>query len=153
MEVSTNAISVLPSARLFDQLALCGKKLLFGSWKSLVERSIAMNPELNLWCHVLQQAIWDVAGIKVKLPQKEIPRLRRSARAWFLSSDETPGSFLWICHTLSLEAAAVRKRVLTASPAALSLMVEDAPAASSENSAFDSTQEAEEEENKTAVGF
>jgi hypothetical protein len=112
-----------------------------------------MNPELNLWCHVLQQAIWDVAGIKVKLPQKEIPRLRRSARAWFLSSDETPGSFLWICHTLSLESAAVRKRVLTASPAALSLMVPDTPSALSENSTFDSTQEAEEEENKTAVGF
>jgi hypothetical protein len=112
-----------------------------------------MNPELNLWCHVLQQAIWDVAGIKVKLPQKEIPRLRRSARAWFLSSDETPGSFLWICHTLSLESTAVRKRVLTASPAALSLMVADAPSVFSENSTFDSTQEAEEEENKTAVGF
>ena len=112
-----------------------------------------MNPELNLWCHVLQQAIWDVAGIKVKLPQKEIPRLRRSARAWFVSSDEAPGSFLWICHTLSLEAAAVRKRVLTASPAQLSLLVADAPSAVREDSNFDSTQEAEEEENKTAVGF
>ena len=112
-----------------------------------------MNPELNLWCHVLQQAIWDVAGIKVKLPQKEIPRLRRSARAWFLSSDETPGSFLWICHTLSLESAAVRKRVLTATPSALSLLVADTPPALSENSNFDATQETEEEESKTAVGF
>ncbi|MGE5302362.1 MAG: hypothetical protein ACM3TN_03480 [Alphaproteobacteria bacterium] len=112
-----------------------------------------MNPELNLWCHVLQQAIWDVAGIKVKLPQKEIPRLRRSARAWFLSSDETPGSFLWICHTLSLESAAVRKRVLTASPSALSMLVADTPPTLSDNSNFDATQESEEEESKTAVGF
>jgi hypothetical protein len=114
-----------------------------------------MNPELNLWCHVLQQAIWDVAGIKAKLPQKEIPRLRRSARAWFLSSDETPGSFLWICHTISFDADAVRKRVLTASPAALSLLIADAPSVLSQSSTFDAPveAEAEEEENKTAVGF
>lgn len=112
-----------------------------------------MNPELNLWCHVLQQAIWDVAGIKAKLPPKEIPRLRRSARAWFLSFDETPGSFLWICHTLSLEANAVRKRVLTASPVELSRLVEDDPSVLSQESSFDSTAEAEEDENKTAVGF
>ena len=108
-----------------------------------------MNPELNLWCHVLQQAIWDVAGIKAKLPQKEIPRLRRSARAWILSSDEAPGSFLWICHTLSLDSDAVRKRVLTASPAQLSIMTADAPPALRQSSTFDS----EEDENKAAVGF
>jgi hypothetical protein len=112
-----------------------------------------MNPELNLWCHVLQQAIWDVAGIKAKLPQKEIPRLRRSARAWFLSSDETPGSFLWICHTLSLDVDAVRKRILTASPAQLSLLIADAPSVLSESPTFDSAQEVEEDDNKTAVGF
>jgi hypothetical protein len=111
-----------------------------------------MNPELNLWCHVLQQAIWDVAGIKAKLPQKEIPRLRRSARAWFLSSDQTPGSFLWICHTLSLEPAAVRKRVLTASPAELTAMIPEETAEVTQTADFEPTQEAEENE-KTAVGF
>jgi hypothetical protein len=114
---------------------------------------MGMNPELNLWCHVLQQAIWDIAGIKAKLPQKEIPRLRRSARAWFLSSDETPGSFLWICHTVGMDAAAVRKRVLTASPVQLSLLLTDAPSALSQSSTFDATRETEEDENKTAVGF
>ncbi len=112
-----------------------------------------MNAELTLWCHVLQQAIWDVAGIKAKLPNKEIPRLQRSARAWFLSSDETPGSFLWICHTLSFEADAVRKRILTASPAQLNALIADAPSASSENSTFDANAEAEGDESKAAVGF
>lgn len=120
--------------------------------KFVAERFVGMNPELNLWCHVLQQAIWDVAGIKAKLPQKEIPRLRRSARAWFLSSDETPGSFLWICHTLSLEAPAVRKRVLTASPSELSAMISDAPSVNSPTSEVESAQETAENE-KTAVGF
>jgi hypothetical protein len=117
-----------------------------------------MNPELSLWCHVLQQAMWDVAGIKAKLPQKEIPRLRRSARAWFLATAETPGSFLWICHTLSLDAGAVRKRVLTASPAQLSLLLSDAPAVLTQDSTLETQQEAqepetEEPENKAAVGF
>jgi hypothetical protein len=115
-----------------------------------------MNSEISLWCHVLQQAIWDVAGIKAKLPQKEIPRLRRSARAWFLSAEETPGSFLWICHTLSLDVGAVRKRVLTASPSQLSLLLADAPSVLSQNSTFETTQEnqeTQEEENRTAVGF
>ena len=112
-----------------------------------------MNPELNLWCHVLQQAIWDVAGIKAKLPQKEIPRLRRSARAWFLSAEETPGSFLWICHTLSLDAGAVRKRVLTASPSQLTVMISDAPSVLSQSSTFEPAQETDEDESKTAVGF
>jgi hypothetical protein len=112
-----------------------------------------MNPELSLWCHVLQQAIWDVAGIKAKLPQKEIPRLRRSARAWFLSAEETPGSFLWICHTLSLDAGAVRKRVLTASPSQLSFLMSDAPSVLNESSTFEPAQETNEDESKTAVGF
>jgi hypothetical protein len=112
-----------------------------------------MNTELTLWCHVLQQAIWDVAGIKAKLPQKEIPRLQRSARAWFLSSDESPGSFLWICHILSFDIDAVRKRVLTASPAELNALITDAPSALRQTSTFDTTVEAEGDENKAAVGF
>jgi len=112
-----------------------------------------MNAELTLWCHVLQQAIWDVAGIKAKLPNKEIPRLQRSARAWFLSSDQTPGSFLWICHTLSFEADAVRKRILTASPAQLNPLIADAPSGLTQNSTLDANCETDAEESKAAVGF
>lgn len=112
-----------------------------------------MNAELTLWCHVLQQAIWDVAGIKVKLPQKEIPRLQRSARAWFLSSDQTPGSFLWICHMLSLDVDAVRKRILTASPVELTTLIPDAPSALRQDSAVDAVAETEGDESKAAVGF
>ena len=112
-----------------------------------------MNAELTLWCHVLQQAIWDIAGIKAKLPQKEIPRLQRSARAWFLSSDQTPGSFLWICHILSFDVDAVRKRILTTSPVALTALISDAPSALSQNSTVDETVETERAESKAAVGF
>lgn len=112
-----------------------------------------MNAELTLWCHVLQQAIWDVAGIKAKLPQKEIPRLQRSARAWFQSSDQTPGSFLWICHILSFDVDAVRKRILTASPVELTALIANPPSALSLDSAVDATAETEGDESKAAVGF
>ncbi len=112
-----------------------------------------MNAELSLWCHVLQQAIWDVAGVKAKLPSKEIPRLQRSARAWFLSQDESPGSFLWICHTLSFDVDAVRKRVLTASSAQLNALISDAPTALEQSSIRHENPETEENEDKAAVGF
>jgi hypothetical protein len=72
-----------------------------------------MNPEIILWSRVLLQAIWDVAGIKLKLPKSEVPRLQRTTRAWFSSVSDSPGSFIWICHILSLDPNAVRRRVLT----------------------------------------
>jgi hypothetical protein len=72
-----------------------------------------MNPEIILWSRVLLQAIWDVAGIKLKLPKSEVPRLQRTTRAWFLSVTDSPGSFIWVCHILSLDPNAVRRRVLT----------------------------------------
>jgi hypothetical protein len=72
-----------------------------------------MNPEIILWSRVLLQAIWDVAGIKLKLPKSEVPRLQRTTRAWFSSVSDSPGSFIWVCHILSLDPNAVRKRVLT----------------------------------------
>jgi hypothetical protein len=72
-----------------------------------------MNPEIILWSRVLLQAIWDVAGIKLKLPKSEVPRLQRTTRAWFSSISDSPGSFIWVCHILSLDPNAVRKRVLT----------------------------------------
>ncbi len=112
-----------------------------------------MNAELTLWCHVLQQAMWDVAGIKAKLPSKEIPRLQRSARAWFLSSDETLGSFLWICHTLSLDVDAVRKRILTASPAQLTALITEVPSTVTEDTSPNANPEAEGDESQAAVGF
>src|SRR5687768_7948129 len=72
-----------------------------------------MNPEIILWSRVLLQAIWDVAGIKLKLPKSEVPRLQRTTRAWFSSVSDSPGSFIWICHILSRDPNAVQKRVLT----------------------------------------
>ncbi|HXG52852.1 MAG TPA: hypothetical protein VNN77_15755 [candidate division Zixibacteria bacterium] len=72
-----------------------------------------MNPELVLWSRVLLQAIWDLAGIKLKMPKSEAPRLQRRTRAWFDSRDTSPGSFIWICHILSLDPATVRRHVLT----------------------------------------
>ena len=82
-----------------------------------------MNPETILWSRVLLQAIWDLSGIKLKLPKKDAPTLQRITRAWFSSSNDSPGSFIWICHVLSLEPDAVRQRVLTKSTAELGAVI------------------------------
>ena len=76
-----------------------------------------MNPETILWSQVLLQAIWDLSESKLKLPKKEVPTLQRLTRAWFSSFNDSPGSFIWICHVLSLDPDAVRQRVLTKSTA------------------------------------
>jgi hypothetical protein len=84
-----------------------------------------MNPEIILWSRVLLQAIWDLAGVQLRAPRSEIPRLQRSARAWFLSGDHSPGSFIWICHVLSLDPGAVRQRVLAEPTAALAELAQN----------------------------
>ena len=76
---------------------------------------LLMDPEKALWAQVLLQAIWDLAGIRVKGPRNDIPRLRSSARAWICSGNDSEGSFNWICNSLSLDPATVRTRVLSKS--------------------------------------
>lgn len=82
-----------------------------------------MNPETILWSRVLLQAIWDLSGIKLKLPKREAPTLQRITRAWFSSFNDSPGSFIWICDVLSLDPDAVRQRVLTKSTAELGAVI------------------------------
>jgi hypothetical protein len=87
-----------------------------------------MTSENILWSRVLLQAIWDLAGIRANVPKREIPRLQRRTRAWFLSREGSPGSFIWICDILALEPDAVRSRVLAKSKAELvALAANDAP--------------------------
>ena len=56
----------------------------------------------NLWLTFITLAIADLTATKEPL--------KRSARAWFLSSNRDPGSFIWICDRLGLEPTAVRRR-------------------------------------------
>ena len=81
-----------------------------------------MNPETILWSRVLLQAIWDLSGIKLKVPKKETT-LQRITRVWFSSFNDSPGSFIWICNVLSLDPDAVRQRVLTKSTAELGAVI------------------------------
>ena len=83
-----------------------------------------MNPERILWTRVLLQAIWDFAGIRLNAPPRDIPRLQRSARAWICSRDESQGSFIWTCNSLSLDPETVRSRVLTKTKAELTATIE-----------------------------
>ncbi len=88
----------------------------------------ALNGEdgaFELWEAVLLQAIEDfhckpgrgfetlTDGINVRwrTNSTEIHRNKRSAAAWFTSSREDTGSFLWICDLLGLNADRVRAKV------------------------------------------
>lgn len=79
---------------------------------------------VELWGAVLLQAIEDfhctgqsfeivMNGIKVRWETNgvETRRNKRDAAAWFGSSCEDAGSFLWICNLFGLDADLVRARV------------------------------------------
>jgi hypothetical protein len=104
-----------------------------------------MTSEIILWSRVLLQAMWDLAGIRANLPKRELPRLQRRTRAWFLAREESPGSFIWICNILALEPEAVRSRVLSKSKAELvALAADDAPPSDADALAGTSNEELKE---------
>ena len=61
------------------------------------------NDERGLWTAVLQLAVDDLASSD--------PRRRRLARAWFDSTKHGPGSCLWICDHLEINAAWLRRQL------------------------------------------
>jgi len=80
--------------------------------------------ELELWGAVLLQAIEDLQlrgpvfevvmnGIKLKSRKEGITmrRNRNNAAAWFRSSSDDVGSFLWICDLFGLDADIVRAEI------------------------------------------
>lgn len=69
----------------------------------MIEAEQITDPERKLWAHVLLQAVADLSGHDP---------IARPARAWITSTNDSIGSFIWICHQLALDPAAVRKRVL-----------------------------------------
>jgi len=69
----------------------------------MIETERYTDPERKLWANVLLQAITDLRGHDFAA---------RSARAWFASTEHSEGSLTWICHHLSLDPDAVRRRVL-----------------------------------------
>jgi hypothetical protein len=69
----------------------------------LYPRSVIItDSDRNLWLAVMSLALADLTATETPL--------QRSARAWFLSSNRDPGSFLWVCDRLGLEPTAVRRR-------------------------------------------
>ncbi|MGC9196292.1 MAG: hypothetical protein ACP5IL_12675 [Syntrophobacteraceae bacterium] len=80
--------------------------------------------ELGLWSAVLLQAIEDyhrkgagyevaVNGIKLRgwYYDREMRRDRRRAEGWFKSTNQSVGSFLWICDMLQLDPDRVWARI------------------------------------------
>jgi len=69
----------------------------------MIEPDQLTDAERKLWANVLLQAQTDLSG---RDP------IARSARLWFCSRDDAIGSFIWVCHHLSLDPEAARGKVL-----------------------------------------
>jgi hypothetical protein len=69
----------------------------------MIEPDQLTDPERKLWANVLLQAQSDISA---RDP------IARSARRWFCSRDDSIGSFIWVCHHLSLDPDAAREHVL-----------------------------------------
>jgi hypothetical protein len=67
--------------------------------------------ERRLWRAMLRRAFEDVEGLHVHGNTNERQTIQISAGRWFMSNDEMPGSFLWVCSHLSLDPGAIRCRV------------------------------------------
>jgi hypothetical protein len=68
----------------------------------MITRSVITDTDRDLWLAVITLALADLTATK--------PLLEKNARAWFLSSNRNPGSFIWVCDHLGLEPTAVRRR-------------------------------------------
>jgi hypothetical protein len=64
----------------------------------------SIQKEHNLWVAVIKQAAEDLINKDV--------RLSTSARTWFYSRMDGPGSFLWICDHFRLDADWLRHRLV-----------------------------------------
>ena len=63
-----------------------------------------VDPVLNLWLAVLENAIDDLLGRNV-IEQKK-------ALHWFRSDDDCVGSFVFICNALDVDHLKMRKKIL-----------------------------------------
>jgi hypothetical protein len=70
----------------------------------------AMQNERELWTAVLGLAIEDLKDGRTGAGALHCTRL------WFVSDDYEPGSFLWICDHLELDASAIRRAALESRP-------------------------------------
>jgi hypothetical protein len=68
----------------------------------------------ELWLSVVNQAGDDLAGMIYPYPTalQDVLRMQRAAESWLSSSQQTPGSFLWICRVLELSPSAVRANMI-----------------------------------------
>jgi hypothetical protein len=78
------------------------------------DHKLSIRPEIKLWTAVLIEAIENYHHPE-KIPgenYRSMIRIKQEAHKWFLSNDDYPGSFLWICVMLDLDPAYWRDRIL-----------------------------------------
>lgn len=67
-------------------------------------------PERRLLWAILHRAVWDALGLSIG--SSDTPQaVLREVRAWFRTNKKTPFSYLWICQTLEIDPARLRKLI------------------------------------------
>jgi hypothetical protein len=77
------------------------------------------SPEVSLWMMVLNQAALDLFEIRSGCSRGTRQVLTRAARGWFNSEKSDPGSFVWVCAVLDLDASTLRRKVFALDRAAV----------------------------------
>jgi hypothetical protein len=83
------------------------------------QHKASFSKEQKLWMAVLQDGVACATAPPMSRVTRDIARYRNgsyreTARSWIASGDVAPGSFVWVCEALGLEAAIVRGSVLAA---------------------------------------
>jgi hypothetical protein len=68
--------------------------------------------ERRRWRAILRRAFQDVEGLHLHGSSYERKTIQVSAGEWFMSDQEEPGAFLWVCSHLGLDPGAIRRRLL-----------------------------------------
>lgn len=86
-----------------------------------------MTAERELWVAVLMQAVYDLFGFHAMAPVPNRQLIRSDAETWLLSDAAALGSFRWICNSLDLDPATVRRRVFSLSVMQLRERIQNQP--------------------------
>jgi hypothetical protein len=77
-------------------------------------RPSRMPPIKAFWYAVLRDALWCMQSTA---KNGQMDRQRKADRAWVESYSREPGSFLFVCEVIGVDAQALRERILSGGPA------------------------------------
>lgn len=75
------------------------------------DHSKPLTPEEILWIKVIETAVDDLAGVRGGEQKTRANANTFGAKLWFQSARVEPGSFLWICDHIDIDAGEMLKNL------------------------------------------